>query len=875
MAYRIADFELDTRRELLIGPAGPVPLRQLLYRLLLLLAQRAPGVVGHDELLDTLWGPDAWSPGVLAQTVSELRRALGDDPRHPRLIATRHRRGYALIAPVLHLGAGPGGVPASLPRSGRGLLLRPVAVPPALAEAWRAVAAGANGWALRWPDEPLAPDERTWTLRMTGPRWQLQAPDDTHSLSGRLRQTTPMAQLGELLQALGEATGAGPLAWPEGWAAPASAAMPPAGAQRLCAAVVATVQGDHGAALQQFDALRAALPGAPGAGWPLFWLAQALAGAGRRAEARLQLQGFASTAPADPVLQLRIEALRGQLDGRRDEALSALRAAAMLAPDDLPLALAVLADQHALGLGQAALAQQARLQARLPPQDDAQRLARQAGMLLDRGEVAEAAALLDAAPGLEGLPGQPLAALRARCRLEQGQLAAARQLFESCAERLAQAGWPGPARQMRLGALEARLRAGDAEPVRMALLQLQSEAAADADPLLDTGLVLLLGRCHTALHQADEALRVLEEAAVLARRHGLQRLATAAQHHLGSALALMRRQPERAEACFRVAADGSRDLGDTLGEVRARANLALMAERAGRRLEARQAYQDTLRLLQPLKAVLELGRIAYNAGVNERDLGDLGAASAAFDLALAQLQTLPGSDLCTMAVATRADLALQMADPDTAAALLVASATAAAGSGPLPRSCWHTARARLLELAGDLPAAEAELDAADALRRRRGVRVSQIDLALRRSALRLAPGAVAGDAWLALERLEAELLRLGETKYALSAGLLTALASHEAGDHDAARDKAMALWPRAQRDGTRQQQLQADWVLAHGAPPGERQRRWRALAQDAADAGFALMALLAQHHARQATGEPPADWPPALRGALHNAAGAF
>ena len=100
MRYRLGEFELDTDRERLSGPAGALVLRPQAYRLLLLLVQRAPALVARDELMDVLWGHHALSPNVIPQTVSELRQALGDDPQASRYVETRHRRGYAFVAPI-------------------------------------------------------------------------------------------------------------------------------------------------------------------------------------------------------------------------------------------------------------------------------------------------------------------------------------------------------------------------------------------------------------------------------------------------------------------------------------------------------------------------------------------------------------------------------------------------------------------------------------------------------------------------------------------------------------------------------------------------------------------------------------------------------
>lgn len=87
--------------------------------LLLVLAERATQVVTKQELIKRLWDGRAVSDAALTSSVQELRRSLGDDSRHPRLVETLHRRGYRLLAPVV-LAATPcaaseEAVPLSLP----------------------------------------------------------------------------------------------------------------------------------------------------------------------------------------------------------------------------------------------------------------------------------------------------------------------------------------------------------------------------------------------------------------------------------------------------------------------------------------------------------------------------------------------------------------------------------------------------------------------------------------------------------------------------------------------------------------------------------------------------------------------------------------
>ena len=111
MRYQFAEFELDTERELLLGPGGPITLRPQPLRMLQYLIEAAPALVTRDALMDALWGHHALSINVIPQTLSELRQALGDDAQNPRFIETRHRRGYAFIATFVSLSPSPAAAP--------------------------------------------------------------------------------------------------------------------------------------------------------------------------------------------------------------------------------------------------------------------------------------------------------------------------------------------------------------------------------------------------------------------------------------------------------------------------------------------------------------------------------------------------------------------------------------------------------------------------------------------------------------------------------------------------------------------------------------------------------------------------------------------
>lgn len=64
------------------------------------LAARAGKVVSKTELIDAVWQKRFVSEATLTHTIAVLRDALGDDVHAPRYIATVHKRGYRIVAPV-------------------------------------------------------------------------------------------------------------------------------------------------------------------------------------------------------------------------------------------------------------------------------------------------------------------------------------------------------------------------------------------------------------------------------------------------------------------------------------------------------------------------------------------------------------------------------------------------------------------------------------------------------------------------------------------------------------------------------------------------------------------------------------------------------
>lgn len=101
-------FTLDLAAAQLRRDGTAVELRPKAYALLVALVRRPQELVTKEELLDGVWGRRFITEGVVKSTVSELRQALGDDPKAPSWIETVSRRGYRFGGAV-H--SGPHGVP--------------------------------------------------------------------------------------------------------------------------------------------------------------------------------------------------------------------------------------------------------------------------------------------------------------------------------------------------------------------------------------------------------------------------------------------------------------------------------------------------------------------------------------------------------------------------------------------------------------------------------------------------------------------------------------------------------------------------------------------------------------------------------------------
>jgi eukaryotic-like serine/threonine-protein kinase len=111
------------------------------FDVLLMLIRNRERAVSKDELMDFVWRESNVSEDSLTQCISQLRRALGDDPNHAKFITTVLRRGYRFISAVT-------AVPATVPNLAEG----PATVDPPAPVLVGPSSAGPGGisWRIPW-----------------------------------------------------------------------------------------------------------------------------------------------------------------------------------------------------------------------------------------------------------------------------------------------------------------------------------------------------------------------------------------------------------------------------------------------------------------------------------------------------------------------------------------------------------------------------------------------------------------------------------------------------------------------------------------------------------------------------------------------------
>jgi pimeloyl-ACP methyl ester carboxylesterase/DNA-binding winged helix-turn-helix (wHTH) protein len=98
--YIFGLFRLDVTERLLFGQQGVVSLTPKAFDTLLILVENSGHVLSKNELMEKVWPDSFVEENNLAQNISMLRKALGEESGGQKYIETVSKRGYRFVADV-------------------------------------------------------------------------------------------------------------------------------------------------------------------------------------------------------------------------------------------------------------------------------------------------------------------------------------------------------------------------------------------------------------------------------------------------------------------------------------------------------------------------------------------------------------------------------------------------------------------------------------------------------------------------------------------------------------------------------------------------------------------------------------------------------
>jgi TolB-like protein/DNA-binding winged helix-turn-helix (wHTH) protein len=102
--FRVGAWDIEPLRGAITGPNGEAHhLEPKVMDVFVFLAEHPNELVTRNQLLDVVWTGQVAADELLTRAISELRRALQEDPGDPTYIETVPKRGYRLIGEVLPL----------------------------------------------------------------------------------------------------------------------------------------------------------------------------------------------------------------------------------------------------------------------------------------------------------------------------------------------------------------------------------------------------------------------------------------------------------------------------------------------------------------------------------------------------------------------------------------------------------------------------------------------------------------------------------------------------------------------------------------------------------------------------------------------------
>ena len=98
--FWVGNYRVDVSRAQVIVKDDIVSLEPRVLKVLLTLAKTPGEVVTHETLLENVWPNVVVAPNAVQRCIGQLRKALGDDAKQQKMIATHPKVGYSLIAKV-------------------------------------------------------------------------------------------------------------------------------------------------------------------------------------------------------------------------------------------------------------------------------------------------------------------------------------------------------------------------------------------------------------------------------------------------------------------------------------------------------------------------------------------------------------------------------------------------------------------------------------------------------------------------------------------------------------------------------------------------------------------------------------------------------
>ena len=100
--FRFARFEADRERYQLRCGTRAIKLERIPLDLLFLLLEYCGKLVSREQIVARLWRDGSFldTERSINTAIRKIRKALGDDPRHPQFVETVVGKGYRFIAPL-------------------------------------------------------------------------------------------------------------------------------------------------------------------------------------------------------------------------------------------------------------------------------------------------------------------------------------------------------------------------------------------------------------------------------------------------------------------------------------------------------------------------------------------------------------------------------------------------------------------------------------------------------------------------------------------------------------------------------------------------------------------------------------------------------